>query len=261
MGYVIFLAGASGAIGRPLVPLLCGADHQVIGTTRSEEKFASLRALGADPVAVHAGDAKGLSQVVRSVQPQIIIRQLTDLPMGLEPGRMAETIARNARIRDEGTHNLFTAAAAAGARRVVAQSIAWAYAPGPEPHRDSDPLDLGAVGSRAVSVRGIAALKHRTLNLPALTGVVLRYGQLYGPGTAPGIFNIVEPNDYVATEKAGAQLGRPLSSVAVGRTGRTGECRQAGPGQAVTAQQEGDGIFAPIGAGAGRGAARLVAQV
>lgn len=128
--------------------------------------------------------------------------------------------------------NLLTAA---GARRVVAQSIAWAYGPGPEPHRERDPLDLGAVGSRAVSVRGIAALEHWTLNLP-LAGVVLRYGQLYGPGTgvnaavgririplhvdaaayvallsidmgAPGIFNIVEPNDYVATEKAAAQLG------------------------------------------------------
>jgi NADPH:quinone reductase-like Zn-dependent oxidoreductase len=71
MGYVILLAGASGAIGRQQVPLLCGADHQVIGTTRSEEKFASLRALGADPVAVDACDAKGLSQVARSVQPQI----------------------------------------------------------------------------------------------------------------------------------------------------------------------------------------------
>ena len=103
--------------------------------------------------------------------------------MGLEPGRMAEAIARNAHIRDEGTRNLLTAAAAAGARRVVAQSIAWAYAPGPEPHRESDPLDLGAVGSRAVSVRGIAALEYWILNSPPLAGVVLRYGQFYGPGT------------------------------------------------------------------------------
>ena len=85
--------------------------------------------------------------------------------MSLEPGRMAEAIARNAHIRDEGTRNLLTAAAAAGARRVVAQSIAWAYAPGPEPHRESDPLDLGAVGSRAVSVRGIAALEYWILKL------------------------------------------------------------------------------------------------
>jgi nucleoside-diphosphate-sugar epimerase len=124
-----------------------------------------------------------LSQVVRSVQPQIIIHQLKDLPMRLEPNRMAEAIARNARIRDEGSGNQLTAAAAAGARRVVAQSISWAYAPGPEPHRESDPKDLGAVGSRAVSVRGIAVLEHWTLNLPPLAGVILRFGQLYGPGT------------------------------------------------------------------------------
>jgi uncharacterized protein YbjT (DUF2867 family) len=101
--------------------LCCG--HHVIGTTRSEEKFAVLRALGVDPVAVDVFDAKGLSQVVRSVQPQIIIHQLTDLPTGLEPSRMAEAIVRNARIRDEGTRNLLAAAAAAGARRVVAQSV------------------------------------------------------------------------------------------------------------------------------------------
>jgi nucleoside-diphosphate-sugar epimerase len=234
MGYVILLAGASGAIGRRLVPLLCGAGHHVIGTTRAKEKFAMLRDLGADPVAVDVFDTKGLSEVVRSAQPQIVVHQLTDLPMGLEPSRMAAAIGRNARLRDEGTRNLLTAAAAAGARRVVAQSIAWAYAPGPEPHRERDALDLGAVGSRAISVRGIAALEYWTLNSPPLAGVVLRYEQLYGPGTgadqpvgplplhvdaaayaaflsidkgAPGIFNIVEPNDHVSSEKAATQLG------------------------------------------------------
>ena len=193
-----------------------------------------LRGFGADPVAVDVFDARRLLEVVRSAQPQIVMHQLTDLPMGLEPSRMASAIARNARIRDEGTRNLLTAAAAAGARRVVAQSIAWAYAPGPEPHRENDALDLGAVGSRAMSVRGIAALEYWTLNSPPFAGVVLRYGQLYGTGTgadrsggslplhvdaaahaavlsiakgAPGIFNIVEPNDHVSSEKAAIQLG------------------------------------------------------
>jgi uncharacterized protein YbjT (DUF2867 family) len=83
MGYDL-LAGASGAIGRRLLPLLSGAGH-VIGTTRSKEKFTDLRALGAEPVAVDVFDATALSEVVRSVQPRIVIHQLTDLPRGLEP--------------------------------------------------------------------------------------------------------------------------------------------------------------------------------
>lgn len=78
MGYVVLLAGASGAIGRRLLPLLSGAGHQVIGTTRSKEKFADLRALGAEPVAVDVFDATALSEVVRAVQPRIVIHQLTD---------------------------------------------------------------------------------------------------------------------------------------------------------------------------------------
>jgi uncharacterized protein YbjT (DUF2867 family) len=84
MGYDL-LAGASGAIGRRLLPLLSGAGHHVIGTTRSKQKFADLRALGAEPVAVDVFDATALSEVVRSVQPRIVIHQLTDLPKGLEP--------------------------------------------------------------------------------------------------------------------------------------------------------------------------------
>ena len=98
---------------------------------------------------------------------------------------MQEATSRNARIRDEGTRNLVRAAIAAGARRLIAQSIAWAYAPGPEPHRETDPLDTGAEGMRGISVRGVAALENRTLNSPPLEGLVLRYGRLYGPGRAP----------------------------------------------------------------------------
>jgi uncharacterized protein YbjT (DUF2867 family) len=85
---MILLAGASGAIGRSLVLLFCAAGHHVIATTRSKEKFAMLRGLGADPVAVNVFYAKGLSEVVRSAQPQIVMHQLTDLPMGAEPSRM-----------------------------------------------------------------------------------------------------------------------------------------------------------------------------
>jgi nucleoside-diphosphate-sugar epimerase len=163
-----------------------------------------------------------------------VIHQLTDLPKGLDPSLMAEAVVRNARIRDEGTRNLVRAAIAAGARRLVAQSIAWVYTPGPEPHVETDLLDVDANGDRGVSVRGVVALENWTLNAPPMAGVVLRYGQIYGPGTgaeaprsavplhvdaaayaallavdrgAHGIYNIAEPNAQVATQKACAELG------------------------------------------------------
>jgi nucleoside-diphosphate-sugar epimerase len=234
MGHRILLAGASGAIGTSLTPLLRAAGHSVVGTTRSAAKAEALRALGAEPAVVDVFDAEGLMRAVAAARPEVVIHQLTDLPDGLDPSRMEEATQRNARIRDEGTGNLVRAAIAAGARRLVAQSIAWAYAPGTRPYREGDPLDLGAEGRRGVTVRGVAALERRTLNAPPLAGIVLRYGQIYGPGTgfeegkgpcplhvdaaacaallavdkgAPGIFNIAEPNDEIATDKARTELG------------------------------------------------------
>ena len=178
----IFLAGAAGAIGRRLVPQLRAAGHTVFGTTRSEAKAHNLQAAGATPVLVDVFDAGALARAVANARPAVVIHQLTDLPAGLDPSRMAEAIRRNARIRDEGTRNLVAAAVAAGARRLVAQSIAWAYAPGPQPYEEDAPLDLAAEGMRAVTVRGVAALEHQVTDAP-LEAVVLRYGRLYGPGT------------------------------------------------------------------------------
>jgi nucleoside-diphosphate-sugar epimerase len=147
---------------------------------------------------------------------------------------MGAAIVRTARIRGEGTRNLVRAAIAAGARRQVAQSIAWAYAPGAEPHLETDPLDAGAEGDGGINVQGLIALEDLTLKSPPLEGVVLRYGQLYGPGTASdrpsnhapvhvdpaafaallaidhgqlGIYNIAQSNRHVATEKAHVELG------------------------------------------------------
>lgn len=233
MRYRIFLAGASGAIGRRLTPLLVDAGHYVAGTTRSAEKAEMLRHLGADPVVVDVFDAAALSRAVLAARPDIVIHQLTDLPKDLDPSQMAKALIRNARIRDEGTQNLVSAAIAAGAHRLVAQSIGWVYAPGPEPHAESDPLDEAAPGDRGVTVTGVIALETLTLKSPPLAGVVLRYGQLYGPGThaekpsnaaplhvdaaayaallaidygKPGIFNIAQPNPHMATDKACADL-------------------------------------------------------
>lgn len=234
MGYRIFLAGASGVVGRRLTPLLHDAGHHVVGTTRSAAKVDELRALGADPVVVDVFDAAALSRAVAQSRPNVVIHELTDLPKDLDPAQMGKAIVRNARIRDEGTRNLVKAAIAAGARRLIAQSIAWAYAPGPEPHPESDPLEVQAKGDRRITVRGVIALENWTLKSPPLEGVVLRYGQLYGPGAhsdtpsgsapvhvdaaayaallavdhgQPGIFNIAQPNPHARTDKARAELG------------------------------------------------------
>jgi nucleoside-diphosphate-sugar epimerase len=234
MSFRIFLAGASGAIGRRLVPLLHRAGHQVTGTTRSPERARELRALGIDAAIVDVLDARALAGAVAGARPDIVIHQLTDLPKGLDPALMADATVRNARVRRIGTANLVDAALAAGARRMVAQSIAWTYAPGREPHGEDDPLDLGATGSRAVTVGGVAALEDLVLKAPPIAGIVLRYGYLYGPGTGAevakgppslhvdaaahaaflaldrgdaGIFNVAEPSDRITTGKVRDQLG------------------------------------------------------
>jgi nucleoside-diphosphate-sugar epimerase len=179
----IFVAGAAGAIGRRLTPLLVRNGFQVTGTTRSAAKAAVVEALGAIPAVVDVFDAAALAVAVARARPDVVVHQLTDLPPGLDPSRMAQAIERNARIRREGTHNLVEAMVAAGAQRLVAQSIAWAYAPGPMPHVESDPLDIGAASTRGITVDGVAALEDAVLHDRRIDGVVLRYGRLYGPGT------------------------------------------------------------------------------
>ena len=229
----IFLAGAAGAIGKRLVPLLLDAGHHVVGTTRSTTKADALRAAGVEPVVVDAFNAPALSRAVCAARPDIVIHQLTDLPHGLDPARMAEGTRRNARMRREGTRNLVAASLAAGVPRLVAQSIAWMYAPGAEPHGEDDPLDLQAAGTRAVTADGVATLERLTIASAPVDGVVLRYGHLYGPGTGAdaaevpsvhvdaaaaaallaikrarrGIYNIAEPNRYLSTDKARRDLG------------------------------------------------------
>jgi nucleoside-diphosphate-sugar epimerase len=229
----IFLAGATGAIGKRLVPLLLNARHHVVGTTRSTTKAGELRAAGVEPVVVDVFDAQALSAAVLEAHPDIIIHQLTDLPPGLNPSQMTEGTQRNARMRSQGTQNLVAAALGARVHRLIAQSIAWMYAPGKEPHSEDDPLDFDARGTRAITVAGVAMLERLTTSSPPIDGVVLRYGHLYGPGTgastaeAPalqadaaaaaavlalekarhGIYNIAEPSGYLSTEKARRELG------------------------------------------------------
>ena len=231
----VFVAGATGAIGRRLLPLLLEAKYQVFGTTRSDKKAAELAAGGVAPFVVDAFDASALSRAMRAVRPEIVIHQLTDLPAALETSGMAEGIVRTTRIRIEGTQNLVAAALASGARRLIAQSLAcWVYSDGPRPYSENHPLDLRPDSPTAVVVRGVVALERLTTASPPLEGIVLRYGQLYGPGTgfdrplepapvhvdaaahaallaiergSPGLFNIAEDDGFVSSAKARRELG------------------------------------------------------
>lgn len=231
----IFLAGASGAVGRPLVRLLVGAGHAVVGSTRTEAGAAVLRGLGCAPAIVDVFDADGLARVAAAARPEAVIHMLTDLGGVTGGPPQEETLRRNARLRREGTANLVQAACVAGARRLVVQSIAWAYAPKTPPYRETDPLYLEAEGTRAITVReGVAPLEELALGQPDLVGVVLRYGQFYGPGTwsgtptgaspvhvdaaahaaflaidhgPSGIYNIADPGGEAVSDKAAAALG------------------------------------------------------
>jgi nucleoside-diphosphate-sugar epimerase len=191
-----------------------------------------LRELGVEPVVVDVFDAALLLDVVRNAKPEIVVHQLTDLPPGLDPAKMAEALVRNARLRETGTRNLVAAAVAAGVKRMVAQSLAFVYAPGPTPHREEAPLMLDDP-SFGATARAVASLEQQVADAP-LTGIVLRYGKLYGPGTGfdlppsgtplhvddaadaarraltrgeAGVYNIAEDDGTVSIKKAADALG------------------------------------------------------
>ena len=147
----IFLAGAGGAIGRRLTPLLVAAGHKVVGTTRSADKADAIAKLGAQPVVVDVFDAAALKDAVAAAAPDAIIHQLTDLAFAPGTPQYEEGLARNARIRIEGTANLVAAAKAAGVNRMIAQSIAWLYKPGPRPRVETDRCCRRKAPARALS--------------------------------------------------------------------------------------------------------------
>jgi nucleoside-diphosphate-sugar epimerase len=179
----IFLAGATGAIGRRLVPLLLAQGHHVTGMARSSERADTVRSLGAEPVIADALDAAAVRGAVLADSPQVVIHQLTSLPQRIDPRKIERDFVLNDRLRSEGTRNLVEAAQAAGAERVIAQSIAFAYAPGPPGtiHSERDPLFLNAPKAFARSAKAVADLERSVLGAG---GVVLRYGYFYGAGTA-----------------------------------------------------------------------------
>ena len=180
----VFLAGASGVIGGRLIPALIDSGHEVIGMTRSPDKAETVRGTGAEPVVCDALDADALRDAVIRAEPEAVINHLTDLPRDLGRRSMKRGQEANNRIRAVGAPNLAAAARAAGARRIVAQSIAFLYAPRGGPIKvESDPLYHAAPPPFDESAAALVALERATTETEGIEGVVLRFGWWYGPGT------------------------------------------------------------------------------
>jgi nucleoside-diphosphate-sugar epimerase len=225
----VLVAGATGVIGRSLVQQLRAAGHDVIGTTRSEQRAAALRATGIEAIACDALDAAALMAAVAAAAPEVVIHELTSIPASLETRNYRTQLAPTNALRRHGTRNLVAAAAAAGARRLIAQSVAFAYSPTGDRIKDEQaPLALDSPAPIDEVVAAVAELERQVLDAG---GLVLRYGLLYGPGTqfAPdgfyaaaarrrmfpivgsgaGVWSFVHVDDAAAATAAAVTRGEP----------------------------------------------------
>lgn len=230
----IFLAGASGILGRPCIRILTARKHRVFAMTRKPELNRELWTAGAIPIVADALDPTAVRRALEIIKPDAVISQLTDLALLRAPGKLGEALAHNAILRKVGTSNLVAACVAAGVGHYVTQSIAWVYKPGNEPHDEDSPLDLEASGDLGVTVDGVATMEKSVLDTRGLRGCVLRYGFIYGPHTgrdtvidsplpvhveaaawaavlaveqhAAGIFNVAEVNRQVRTDRIRREL-------------------------------------------------------
>src|ERR1700722_5362431 len=189
----IFLAGASGVIGQRLVPRLVQAGHVVGGLTRSPGKTELLSQLGAEPILCDVFDREALIQAVRSFKPDVVLNELTDLPDDV--AQISEFSGLNARIRTEGTQNLIEAARQSGSPKILAQSVAWQLPDGPD-------------------AQAVAELERSVL---AEGGVVLSYGQFYGPGTYNEQLLPKEPRVHIdrAAKRTVKALGEPTGIIVI----------------------------------------------
>ncbi|HEX4463788.1 MAG TPA: NAD(P)-dependent oxidoreductase [Solirubrobacterales bacterium] len=180
----VFVAGASGAIGRQLVPQLLAAGHEVTGMTRREENAEAIRAAGAKAVVCDVFDTVALESAVGEAAPEAVVHELTALPPRLDPKAKDNPLAPTNRLRVEGTRNLIAAAKAAGARRLIAESVAFFYVPEGDWVKGEDaPAFAEAPGPFGEAAKALADLERQVTGTEGLEGVVLRYGWLYGPGT------------------------------------------------------------------------------
>ncbi|HET6790789.1 MAG TPA: NAD(P)-dependent oxidoreductase [Actinomycetota bacterium] len=184
----VFVAGATGAIGRELVPLLVKRGHEVVATTRSPEKAGAVRAMGAEPVVMDALDRESVLNAVTGARPQAIVHQATALTGVFSLKHFSRTFEQTNRLRTIGTDNIVAAARAAGARRIVAQGFAgWPYASeGSTLRTEEDPFEPSPPEEMRSTVDALRHLEAAVLEVEDLEGIVLRYGGFYGPGTSLG---------------------------------------------------------------------------
>lgn len=179
----VLVAGATGAIGRPLISALISAHHDVVGMTSSERGLEIIKDNGADGVVANALDSQAVEAAIKKVRPDAVINELTSLPRQYTPDEMRAAAERDRKVRLEGGQNVLNAARAVGARRYIVQSTGFFYAPGSGLAKETEPLALDASPGIAASVRTYTQLEERTLGAQDIDGIVLRYGFFYGPGT------------------------------------------------------------------------------
>ena len=179
----VLVAGATGAIGRPLVSALLAKGHEVIGMSSSENGARSLREKGAWGEVANALDENAVLALVRRVKPNALIEELTSLPKRYTPEEMRAASDRDRNVRLVGGRNLHNAARAAGAKRYIVQSTGFFYGPGEGLATEKDELAVNASPGVAGSVRTYMQIEERVLSARDLPGVALRYGFFYGPGT------------------------------------------------------------------------------
>jgi nucleoside-diphosphate-sugar epimerase len=180
----VFVAGASGAIGRPLVDRLVADGHEVTGTTRDPARAQALRERGAQAVVLDAFDVDAVDAAVRAAAPEVVIHQLTALPREPDPKAMQASLELTSRLRRETVPTFLDAARAAGARRAIVQSISFVTRPDGRPVHDEDaPLYLDAGPGFGDAIAAVRDLEAATVGAEGLDGIVLRYGFFYGPGT------------------------------------------------------------------------------
>jgi 2-alkyl-3-oxoalkanoate reductase len=178
----ILIAGASGAIGRPLVHRLRANQHEIFALARSPDP-APLKEIGAEPVIADALDAAAVTAAVGRIRPDAVINELTSLPRRYTPAEMAAAAERDHKLRVEGNINLLAALRDAGVRRYLLQSSGFWYAPGVELADESVPFISSASPVVEAGARTYMELEARAAATPGIEFVALRYGFFYGPGT------------------------------------------------------------------------------
>jgi nucleoside-diphosphate-sugar epimerase len=181
----VFVAGATGALGKQLVPLLVTKGHEIVGMTRTDAKADQLRSVGAEPVVADALDADAVGRAVGEAEPDVIVHQLTAIPPKINMRRFEREFALTNRLRTAGTDHLLSAGRAVGVKRFVAQSNASLYARTGGPiKREDDPLDDDPAPEMRQGLGALRHLEEAVTGAQWTEGVVLRYGWFYGPGTS-----------------------------------------------------------------------------